>query len=140
MTKKDYIIIARVFNTTAKIWTDARAKWIVKPVNAENEVEQERIDGKIKGINIILSSMNVMARGLCHELVKDNPKFDAVRFMETCGLPEVKAGGNDKVVSEVVGGLEDRKHICTFNACKNVACEESGYDICKKHFLQGINN
>ncbi len=85
MTKKDYIIIARVFNTTAKIWTDARARWIEKQKGIIADAEAGRINEKIDGINKILASQGVIVKGLCSELKKDNPKFDAVRFMKACG-------------------------------------------------------
>ena len=29
---------------------------------------------------------------------------------------------------------------CSFNACKNKAWGKGDNDLCKKHFLQGINN
>lgn len=34
--------------------------------------------------------------------------------------------------------MEVQKDICTFNACKNNAY--NGYDICKKHYKDGIND
>ena len=107
MTKKDYIVIARVFNATTDIWVNARAQWIVKNNNEASEAKRKDNADKIDGINKILASLDVIVKGLCYELKKDNPKFDAEKFMKVCGLPDVKAGGNDKVVSEVATGLED---------------------------------
>ena len=112
MTKKDYIIISRVFHTTAKIWMDARAKWITKMERLAHEAEPPRaewemIDEKIDGINKILASLDVIVKGLSHELKKDNPKFDAEKFAVACGLPRIKEGGNDEVVAKVAAGLED---------------------------------
>ena len=34
--------------------------------------------------------MDVIVKGLCFELKKDNQLFDADRFREACGLPEIK--------------------------------------------------
>ena len=102
MTKKDYIVIARVFNTTMKIWTDARGKWQKKTEGIVADAELGRINEKIDGINKILASMNVIVRGLSHELKKDNPKFDAQKFAAACGLPQVE---QERVHEAVVKGL-----------------------------------
>ena len=86
MTKKDYIIIARVFNTTTQIWTDARAKWQEKYDTRDKTDGGGGYTNKIDGINKILASMDVIVKGLCHELRKDNPKFNAEMFAKACGL------------------------------------------------------
>ena len=93
MTKKDYILIARVFKTTAEIWTEARSRWLNK-MKAEGVPDNfagvggQFFKEKIDGINKILASLDVIVKGLCFELVKDNPKFDAAKFRGACGLPE----------------------------------------------------
>ena len=89
MTKKDYLLIANVFKVTGKIWTDARGKWQAKQnAGIQSDGETARIDEKIDGINKILASMDVIVQGLSHELLKDNPKFDAERFKKACGVLE----------------------------------------------------
>ena len=88
MTKKDYVLIAKVFSTTARILTDARAQWLEK--EAHGNVGNPAVMEKIDGINKILASLDVIVQGLCHELKKENPKFDALRFQEACGLPKIK--------------------------------------------------
>ena len=60
MTKKDYIIIARVF------------KMFIDFPNLKN---RNAID-----------AINELARRLVVELEKDNPKFNAGRFYAACGL------------------------------------------------------
>ena len=95
MTKKDYILIAKVFKTTAEIWTEARSRWLNK-MKAEgvpddfSGVGGQFFREKIDGINKIIASLDVIVKGLCFELVKDNPKFDAAKFAAACGLPEIK--------------------------------------------------
>ena len=101
MTKKDYIVIARVFNTTTKIWTDARAKWQAKEYGDREQAAAGA--EKVDGINKILASMNVIVRGLSHELKKDNPKFDAQKFAAACGMPEVK---QERIHEAVAAGLD----------------------------------
>lgn len=32
------------------------------------------------------------------------------------------------------------RRFCSFGACRNLACEESGFDICKRHWEDGIND
>lgn len=100
MTKKDYLILAKVLSTTAQIWIDARNKWIWKIQANKMELEKgsfnltisevETIQNKIDGINKILASLDVIVKGLSYELLKDNPKFDADKFRKACGLPEIK--------------------------------------------------
>ena len=82
MTKKDYQLIAKVFNTTAEIWIDTILKW-----QASDKPDKEE---KIDNINKILASIDVIVKGLCHELKINNPKFDPVRFCEACGIPAIK--------------------------------------------------
>jgi len=90
MTKKDYILISNVFNTTAKIWIEALNKWKNKLEESQTTEETKNIEEKIDGINKILASLDIIVKGLCFELQKDNPLFDESKFKEACGLPIVK--------------------------------------------------
>jgi len=104
MTKKDYILISRVFNTTARIWLDARKQWRAKQDDETDEVKISEIDDKIDGINKILALLEVIVKGLSHELAKDNPKFDAAKFAVACGLSEFRVNQprvNKKVADEL---------------------------------------
>ena len=91
MTKKDYELIARVVRVTVNIWLEALRKW-KESDNAKHDPEYKA--NKIDGINKILASLDVIAQGFCHELKKDNPKFDADKFKTACGLPTIK---NNKI-------------------------------------------
>ena len=112
MTKKDYILIAKVFSTTAKIWIDTRGKWL-KKMEAEGVPEDfsgvggQYFKEKIDAINKILASLDVVVKGLCFELAKDNPRFDAVKFRAACGLEKVHINNNenDGVVAAVIEKL-----------------------------------
>mgnify|MGYP001579392900 CR=1 FL=1 len=108
MTKKDYIIISRVFHTTAKIWTDARAKWWEKARKTDDEDIAADATAKIDGINKIIASMEVIVKGLSHELLKDNPKFDAQKFTAACGLPKIQP--QERVHKAVAAGLDEHRH------------------------------
>lgn len=69
MTKKDYIIIARVLRAT-------RSTII-------NSVERS---ASMKSIQKITGSLlEVIIKGFVFELKNDNPKFDEKRFLEACG-------------------------------------------------------
>ncbi len=74
MTKKDYIIIARVFNTTSQIWRDAITRHRKK-----GDIE------KIRSVNQLLASMDILIKGLCFEMKKDNPLFEENKFIKACG-------------------------------------------------------
>ena len=89
MTKKDYILISNVINTTVAIWIEALKKWQAR-TKKEESIDgintQERIDGIYK----ILASIDVIVQGLCYELEKDNPKFSSTYFKIACGIPQIK--------------------------------------------------
>ncbi len=87
MTKKDYILIAHVFKTTADIWLDARTQWQVKRNNA---IKPKEIDDKINSINKILANMSVIVEGLSLELERDNPLFNSEKFKKACEVSNDK--------------------------------------------------
>ena len=95
MTKKDYILIANVFKATVKVWTEALSK-----CHKSNPFDKYE---KIDGINKILASIDVIVKGLCYKLLKENSRFDEIRFIEACGLPKV--GQQEKVINAVKNNL-----------------------------------
>lgn len=44
-----------------------------------------------------------------------------------------------KWIEKVEKDYQEEKPICTFNACKNKQWKYGDGDLCKKHYLQGIN-
>jgi hypothetical protein len=78
MTKKDYMLIAKVFRVTVDIWKNARRKW--------RDSDRPEKEGRIADINKIISSIEVIVKGLCHELTVDNPRFDKEKFIKACGI------------------------------------------------------
>ena len=97
MTKKDYIIIAKVLASL-------------------RDYEAHCFDND-EDLGFIIDEF-------AKELHKDNKRFNLAMFKHQINI-------NLQILS-------DNNRICTFNVCKNKCYE--GNDICKKHFLQGINN
>ena len=86
MTKKDYIIVAGVIKD-----------WIGR--TTDGEFDLIRRHSAYRGTNFV--------EALSEKLKHDNPKFDAEKFAEACGLP--------KVVNEC-------KYCERLDACEGIKC------------------
>lgn len=121
MTQKDYILISNIFTTVNNLWLNAKNEWIKKDTTLNGIKDKKMIKNvkeKINNINKILASVNVIVEAFCHELKKDNLRFNEDKFKKACGYLD-----NLKINIQNKG---QKKHYCHKTGAELKHCPECG--------------